>query len=108
MAAAAIVAGAVSVTPVQASPKQAPAFGTGGASVELAGQGRWRDGDRRGHWRDRDRDRRWRHSNRRHHRQHHHAAPFYFGFPFAFAPPYYPYHGYQNCFRTWDGQLICR
>ena len=26
------------------------------------------------------------------------------------AYPYYyqPYYGYGDCFRTWDGQLICR
>ena len=34
---------------------------------------------------------------------------FSFGFPQAYYQPYYqPYYGYGDCFRTWDGQLICR
>jgi hypothetical protein len=49
---------------------------------------------------------------RRHHQRRHHARfhrrQFYFGFPFAFAPPFYPHPGYRNCFRTWDGYLVCR
>ena len=35
-------------------------------------------------------------------------APAYYYPP---APAYYapqPYYGYGDCFRTWDGQLICR
>ena len=35
------------------------------------------------------------------------SDPFYFGFPFAFRPRYYPYNGYGDCFRTWDGYVVC-
>jgi len=48
---------------------------------------------------------------RRHHRHHDFSSGgFYFGFPFSILPPYYSYHprSYGNCFRTWDGQLLCR
>jgi len=33
----------------------------------------------------------------------------YLGFPFRAMPPYSSYHPgyYGNCFRTWDGQLLC-
>ena len=73
----------------------------------------------------RDRDRGyndgWRHRRHHRHHRHHHrdynnfgAFPgfyFGFGFPQAYYQPrryYQPYYGYGDCFRTWDGQLICR
>jgi hypothetical protein len=36
------------------------------------------------------------------------SRPSYFGFPFASRPLFYPYPSRGDCFRTWDGQVICR
>ena len=48
--------------------------------------------------------RRYHRYNRFYPRAHH------FGFPFRYMRPYHSYHRgfYGNCFRTWDGQLICQ
>jgi hypothetical protein len=103
LAAAALGAAAASIPSAQAAPLQ-PAFASDAAvgNVELVR-------DRRGHD-----DDRWRN---RHHRRHHHNRRdrgFSFGFPYSSVPqayygrPYQPYYGYGDCFRTWDGQLICR
>ena len=82
-----------------------------GAVIEVQG---WENfhGDRHNAFRDDGWNDGWRHLRRHHrfgntatcrrHRQHH------FGFPFAFRPRYYPYNSYGDCFRTWDGRLICR
>lgn len=119
-AAAMIVAAstALSFAPAEAAPLvPSPVAKSNGDILQVQ---RWENfhGDRHSIFRDDngwDRDRRWRgrhHHNRRHAR--HHRRNFYFGFPFALMPPYYSYHHqphrryYQDCFRTWDGQLICR
>lgn len=57
----------------------------------------------------RDRDhRRYRHYDRHNYRDHYRhrrdVYPFYFGFPFAFAPPY----SYRDCYRAWNGRIYCR
>jgi hypothetical protein len=112
-AATAVTAAATSFTSAQAAPVSptllaATALQSDGVEQvrHKRGHDRWRHDDR---WRHRDR-------GRRHHR--HHGANvfpgFHFGFPFAYAPrayyprPYQPYARYGDCFRTWDGQLICR
>jgi hypothetical protein len=111
MAAATVVAAAASFNPAQAAPLgPTPLAVTQNGGIEQIrdrrrGDDRWRHGDR------------WRHSDRsrRHHRRHGaYFSGFNFGFPFAYAPrayyprPYQPYYRYGDCFRTWDGQLICR
>jgi hypothetical protein len=53
--------------------------------------------------------RQYRHQRRQHSYRRHQRPPFFFGFPFAFAPHYYqqqPY--YRDCFRTFDGRVYCR
>jgi hypothetical protein len=50
-------------------------------------------------------------SHRRYHRYNrHYPRARHFGYPFRYMPPYHSYHrgSYGNCFRTWDGQLLCR
>jgi Ni/Co efflux regulator RcnB len=62
-----------------------------------ARSGEWHD-----NW-DRD-DWRWRHGHRRHH-----VAPgFYFNF--GIPHPRYSYYRprHRDCFRDWDGTLVCR
>jgi hypothetical protein len=111
LAAAAIAVGAAAATlssAQAATPLPAP-VATSGDIIEVGG--RWENfhGDRHNAFRDDG----W---NRRHFRRyprfrHHGYYPrrFHFGFPFAFRPLYYPYRSrYSDCFRTWDGQLICR
>ena len=114
-AATALAAATVSFTSAQAAPVgptqlAVTDFQNGGVEQireRRRGDDRWRHGDR------------WRHSDRgrRHHRRNGNYGPafgFYLGFPFNIAPqayyrrPYQPYHRYGDCFRTWDGQLICR
>ena len=112
-AAIALAASAASFSPAAAGmPRLVPGAidVTNNAIIQVQ---RWENfhGDRHNMFRDRDWDRpRWRH--RRHHRFGHHRFrrhdPFYFGFPFAFRPHFYPYPSHRDCFRTWDGQLICR
>jgi len=108
IAAAAIAAGvsAASLAPVQSAPRPVSiaTSGEGASAVELIRHRR----DRERHWRDDDGRRHWRQNRHRRHNRHFYPNQFYFGFPFAFAPPFYPHRGYQNCFRTWDGQLLCR
>ena len=59
--------------------------------------GEWHDG-----WRG---DRGWRHGHRRHH--------FEPGFSFSFGTPFPHRYSYyrpreRDCFRDWDGALVCR
>ena len=110
-AAIAVGASAASLSFAEAAMPRPASVSTSGEIIEIGG--RW-DRDRGRHHRFRDDDgpnRGWRHHRRQnrfgHYRRRH--QPFYFGFPFAFRPHYYPYRNrYNDCFRTWDGQLICR
>jgi hypothetical protein len=109
VAAIAVTSSAVSFAPAQAAaPRLMPAAATtaeyAGAIEQIRHRRRHHEGWREGGWH----DDRWRHRRHRRYGRHFHPQPFYFGFPFAFAQPYYPYHRGRNCFRTWDGQLICR
>jgi hypothetical protein len=112
IAAAAIIAGASAVSlssTASATPRLAPGATdtTNGAVIQVQS---WENfhGDRHNAFRDDGWNDGWRprrHLRNRHfsrHRRHH------FGFPFAFRPRFYPYNSYGDCFRTWDGQLICR
>ena len=115
-AATAITASAASFAPAQAAPVgPMPVAGDQQTGVELIrDRERWGGDWDRGH----DNDG-WRH-HRRHHRHHRYyrddfgsfpGFSFSFGFPQAYYQPrryYQPYYGYGDCFRTWDGQLICR
>jgi hypothetical protein len=67
-------------------------------------------GDRHSVFRDDGWNNNWRYQRRNRYRQHGNFRRngFYFGFPFAFRPMYYPYNSYGDCFRAWDGQVICR
>jgi hypothetical protein len=107
-AAAALSVSATAFTPAQAAPIRAPM-----ASADFQSAGIVQVDHRRG---DRWRDDSWRN---RHHRRHRDRDffpnQFYFGFgvpyyaPRAYyRPRYQPYYGAGDCFRTWDGQLICR
>lgn len=115
IAAAAIAAGisAASFAPAQAAPISPPPVAqTDGAILQVQN---WENfhGDRHNAFRDDGWDRdRPRHRRHRHQRNFY-PNQFYFGFPFGAMPPFYmPYRPhrqyYQDCFRTWDGQLICR
>lgn len=118
IAAAAIVAASIAtIAPAEsaAKPVLLPLVATSpaqhGGAVELVQGGRWDNngwghGDRHNAFR----DDRWRHHrrHRRHHSRHFRPHPFFYGFPFAFVQPYHRHRGYHNCFRTWDGQLLCR
>jgi hypothetical protein len=112
LAAAAVVAGAsaVSLTPAQAAtPRPIQLVAEQKPMVDLITHRRWHDGEFHG-WRN-DEDYRPRNRHRRRHARRHRDRdfyPFYFGFPFAFTPHYYPYRRGHNCFRTWDGYLVCR
>lgn len=115
LVAAAVIAAvsAASFVPAQAAaPRPAPAVtgSAGGAIIEVGGRWETFHGDRHNAWRDDGWGNDWRWRNRHHRRNRHHGNffpnQFYFGFPFAFVQPY---HNRRNdCFRTWDGQLICR
>jgi hypothetical protein len=107
LAAATTMSASASFAPAQAAPR-APLATMNGAQIEQVG-GQWnpqREGGRR----------HYRHHRRHHHRHHNdfdNFGGFYFGFGFpqAYYQPrryYQPYYGYGDCFRTWDGQLICR
>ena len=67
-------------------------------------------GDRHSVFRDDGWNDGWRQRRHPRFRQHRNFYPngFYFGFPFAFRPPMHSYNRYDDCFRTWDGPLICR
>jgi hypothetical protein len=109
-AATAIGASAASFAPAQAA-SWAPQITTGGGIEQVRDRERWG-----GDW-DRGHDNGWRH-HRRHHRHHRDDFGGFPGFSFSFGVPqayyrpyhpyYQPYYGYGDCFRTWDGQLICR
>jgi hypothetical protein len=108
MAAATAIAATATFIPAQAAPVSPTVLATVGIDSGSVQQIRdWRRDDHR-----RGGDDNWRH---RHHHRHDNGGfsfPFYFGFPFApqayYQRPYQPYYGYGDCFRTWDGQLICR
>ena len=113
-AATAVMAATASLTPVQAAPVSPTPLAV--VDVQNGGIEQIRERRRGDRWRNDDR---WRHRDRgrRHHRHRGHQnffPGFAFGFPFAYAPrayyprPYQPYYRYGDCFRTWDGQLICR
>jgi hypothetical protein len=107
---AATVASTVSFVPAQAAPvipKPITATALQNGSIEQVREMRHRD-----RWRDDDR---WRHRHHRRHNRDFFPNQFYFGFGFPYYAPrayyrrhYQPYYGYGDCFRTWDGQLICR
>lgn len=113
LVAAATAASAMSFTPAQAapvSPKPIAASALQHDGIEQVRERRHRD-----RWRHDDG---WRH---RHHGRRHRDRDFFFpnhfafGFGFPLYAPrayhrrhYQPYYGYGDCFRTWDGQLICR
>jgi hypothetical protein len=109
-AATMLSASAVSFAPSQAAPVSPTPVATALANdgIEQVRERRGRGDDR---WRHGNR---WRDDGRRHHRhgrRHHQGFPgFFFGFPYAFPPQaHYRRHYYGgDCFRTWDGQLICR
>lgn len=65
-------------------------------------------GDRHNAGRDDGWDDGWRYNRRNRHHGNFRRNQFFFGFPFAFRPPMHSYNRYDDCFRTWDGQLICR
>jgi hypothetical protein len=67
-------------------------------------------GDRHSAFRDDGWNDGWRYNRRNRYRQHgnfRRHQPFYFGFPFAFVQPY-RYTRRQDCFRTWEGYVVCR
>jgi hypothetical protein len=112
LAAAAIALGAsvATLSPAMAAmPRLAPgATDTSSAIIQVQ---RWENfhGDRHNAFRDDGWDRpRWRHQRRHNRFGHHRFRRHEFGFPFAFRPHFYPYPSRRDCFRTWDGQLICR
>jgi len=109
--AAAAAASAATLSVTQAAPLPAPAVTTGIGAVEPVRDRHWDGGD----WNNGD----WNYGHRRHHGHHGHHRDNYgvfpgfsfgFGYPQAYYRPHYyqPYYGYGDCFRTWDGQLICR
>jgi hypothetical protein len=112
-AAIAVGASAVSLSPTQAAmPRPAPVAtdSVGGAIIQV---GNWESfhGDRHNAFRDDGWNNGWRH--RRQHRFRHHGnfrrhQPFYFGFPFAFVQPYHRYNRRHDCFRNWEGYVVCR
>ena len=105
--ATAIGASAATSSLSQAAPMPAPAL-TGSGAIEQVEDRYWGGGD-------------WGHGHRRHHGHHRHhrhhgdydgygggpGFSFNFGFPQAYYRPYYTQPYYGDCFRTWDGQLIC-
>jgi opacity protein-like surface antigen len=111
-AATAVSASAATFTQAQAAPRSAPAVTTGAAVEQVRerhghGGHRGHGGHHRGHG--------GHHGG--HHRGHHNGFNSFdsfgvfpgFAFGFGFPQVYYqPYYGYGDCFRTWDGQLICR
>jgi hypothetical protein len=114
-AAIAVGASAASLSPTQAAPRPAQVE-TSDSIIEIQN---WENfhGDRHNSFRDDGwNDDGW-NDGRRYHRRHHrfrnqgfhHNRPFYFGFPFAFRPQYYPYNNYhRDCFRTWEGYVVCQ
>jgi len=113
-AAIAVGASAASLSPTQAAMLTPAPVATGDAIVEVGGPGgNWETfhGDRHNAFRDDGWNNGWRH--RRHNRFRHHGnfrrhQPFYFGFPFAFVQPYHRYDRRRDCFRTWEGYVVCR
>jgi hypothetical protein len=118
LAAATVLGTSAASLPAQAAARAPEVTSTGVQIEQIRDRERW-GGDRErwgGDWdRGHDGDN-WRH--RRHHRHHRDydngfsGFSFNFGFPQAYYQPYpryyQPYRGYSDCFRTWDGQLICR
>jgi hypothetical protein len=109
-AATAIAASAATFTPSQAAPVSPTATVLTDQSAAIQ---QIRDRHRGDRWRGDDN---WRYRHHRSHGRDNSFPGFYFGFgaPF-YAPqayyrrPYYqPFNGYGDCFRTWDGQVICR
>jgi hypothetical protein len=110
-AAIAVGASAASLSSTQAAMAVPTPVTTSGAIVEVGGPGgNWETfhGDRHNAFRDDGWNNGWRHHRRHRHHSNFRRRHFYFGFPFAFRPHFYPYNSYRDCFRTWDGQLICR
>ena len=118
LAAAAIAVGASAVSLSSAGtaaprPAQATIGTDGSAIIQVDWESReWGHGGGHNAFRD-DRNDNWNNgwSNRRHNRfrnSRFRRDPFYFGFPFAFRPQYYPYRRRGDCFRTWDGYIVCR
>lgn len=113
IAAAAIAVGAsvASSAPAEAAKSvRLPAAATPvqvGAIMEVNSPGH---GDRHNAFRDDgwNDDRRFRRHPRFRHQSRFRRDPFYFGFPFAFRPQFYPYRRRGDCFRTWDGYIVCR
>lgn len=113
-AATAIGASAATFAPAQAAPVGPMPVAGNQAGIDLVrDRERWGGDWDRGHD-----DNGWRYRHHRHHRHYRRddfgAYPgfyFGFGFPQAYYQPrryYQPYSSYGDCFRTWDGQLICR
>jgi hypothetical protein len=104
-AAIAVGASAASLSSAQAAMARPTPVATSDAIIQI--QGWERHGDSHNAFRDDGWNNGW-----RHHRRHRHHSNFrrrhHFGFPFAFRPHFYPYNSYRDCFRAWDGQLICR
>ncbi len=113
MAAATAVTMTATLVPAQAAPVGVTPTVLAGASADPTSvqQVDWRDHNRRRGNDGWGNDDNWRH-HRHHRRYDNRGFSFSFGFPVApqayYRRPYQPYYGYGDCFRTWDGQLICR
>lgn len=110
--AAAAIAGVAAISFPRAEAAQWPSFpapaAQGGGSIIQVGEWLYH-GDTHNAWKEDGWNDGRRYRDRRQFRRHaYRPRTFYFGFPFAFAPPYYPYNRQRDCFRTWDGQLVCR
>lgn len=109
---------AESMIPAQAAPRPAP-IATDSADVIIKVAENFH-GDRHNAFRDdgwndnwrwkkkRWRQSRWDRDDWRPRRHRHGFSQFQYGFPFAFVQPYRRHNRGNDCFRTWDGQLICR